>query len=83
MIEDIFFSGGCLLYHREINDDNFNARVNMYVDIFGSHRTPGFVFNKEVSDCTQSDDRIAAKGVNKKTLKRYYPYHKYLIIEYV
>ena len=55
----------------------------MYVDIFGSHRTPGFVFNKEVSESTQSDDRIAAKGVNKKTLKRYYPYHKYLIIEYV
>ena len=70
----ILFSGG--LYHCGINYDDFNTRVHMYVDFFGSHRTPGFVFNKEVSARTQSDEGIAAIGVNKRTLKRYYPYHK-------
>jgi len=43
----ILFSSG--LYHRGINCDDINARVHMYVEFFGSHRTPGFVFNKEVS----------------------------------
>jgi len=65
----VLFSGS--LYHRGINYDDFNARFHMYVYFFGSHRTPGFVFNIEISVTTQSDESIAAKGVNKRTLKRY------------